>query len=53
MNMTTTLRDTSKITNLKSQMKDMTQDYDNMIKAREESKKQLESKFNEVDRYIR
>jgi len=50
--MTNTVRDASKIANLKSQMKNMTQDYEMMIKAREEAKKQLEAKFNQVEVYI-
>ena len=41
-------KDTTKLTALKSQMKDMSNDYQDMIKARAQSKKQLEDKFQDV-----
>ncbi len=41
-------KDNGKLGRLKSQMKDMSQDYEDMIKAREQSKKQLEARFNDV-----
>ena len=37
-----------KLGTLRSQMKDMSQDYQDMIKAREEAKRQLESRFTDV-----
>jgi len=43
---------TDKLSALKSQMKDMSQDYEDMIKAREAAKKALEARFNEVYRQI-
>ena len=39
---------TDKLSSLKSQMKDMSQDYQDMIKAREQAKKQMEGRFNDV-----
>ncbi len=40
----------TKLIGLKGQMKDMTDDYENMIRAREEARKQLEAKFQDVYR---
>jgi len=44
--------DNAKINDLKKQMKVLLLDYDDMIKAREEAKKQLDAKFEDVYRKI-
>jgi hypothetical protein len=45
-------KENEKLTSLKSQMVDMSNDYEDMIRAREEAKKQLEAKFEDVYRKV-
>jgi len=45
-------KDNEKLTSLKSQMVDMGHDYEDMIRAREEAKKQLDAKFEDVYRKL-
>jgi hypothetical protein len=47
----TAKKDNEKIGLLKGQMTEMTKDYENMVRAREEAKKQLEAKFEDVYRH--
>ena len=44
----TVKKDNEKLGSLKSQIGDMGKDYDDMIRAREEAKRQLEAKFEDV-----
>lgn len=43
-----TKRENEKLKGLKGQMQDMSQDFDDMIKAREEAKRRLEARFQDV-----
>lgn len=45
-------KDNEKLGALKSQMVDMGNDYEDMIRAREEAKKQLDAKFEDVYRKL-
>ncbi len=45
-------KDNEKLTALKGQMADMGNDYEDMIRAREEAKKQLDAKFEDVYRKL-
>lgn len=44
-------RENENLKKLKHQMKDMTQDFDDMRVAREESKKKLEQRFEDAYQY--
>eukprot|EP00826_Nyctotherus_ovalis_P030108 TRINITY_DN2391_c0_g1_i4.p2 TRINITY_DN2391_c0_g1~~TRINITY_DN2391_c0_g1_i4.p2 ORF type:complete len:155 (+),score=55.53 TRINITY_DN2391_c0_g1_i4:130-594(+) len=45
-------KDNEKLVGLKSQMGEMGKDYEEMIRAREEARKQLEAKFEDVHRRL-
>ena len=44
-------KENPKLGSLQGQMKDMSNDFEDMIRAKEEAKKQLEAKFQDVYRY--